>query len=233
MAPFQQPTGEEGCRKTDSMFFCILCCAFLCIRSFVGEERIATAFTPTILRIIAIANEQKLSPDEFVKLMLEHEARFFSVVLAMLPGCADAEDVVQNAITVMWQKFEQFERGTDFGAWGCSIVRFKVMEYMRKRRGNELVLSHEALEMVALDLENAADDLAARSAALKDCLAKLGTVEREMITIRFHPKMTLKKTAEQLGKSESTIRKWVRRTLRQLEACVNRTLEIDGELVHE
>jgi len=40
-----------------------------------------------------------LSPDEFVKLTLEHEGRFFSVVLAMLPGCADAEDIVQEAIT--------------------------------------------------------------------------------------------------------------------------------------
>jgi RNA polymerase sigma-70 factor (ECF subfamily) len=109
-----------------------------------------------------------LSPDEFVKLTLEHEGRFFSVVLAMLPGCADAEDIVQEAITVMWQKSEQFQRGTDFGAWGCRIVRLKVMEHLRKRRGDGVVLSHEALEMVALDLERSADDLAAH-----DCLERL------------------------------------------------------------
>ncbi|MDG2390374.1 MAG: sigma-70 family RNA polymerase sigma factor [Planctomycetaceae bacterium] len=174
-----------------------------------------------------------LSPDEFVKLTLEHEGRFFSVVLAMLPGCADAEDIIQEAITVMWQKSEQFQRGTDFGAWGCRIVRLKVMEHLRKRRGVGVLLSHEALEMVALDLEKPAGDLAARTAALKDCLTKLEPTSRELITIRFHPKMTLKKTAEQLGRSEPTIRKSVRKILRQLERCVERTLGIDAETVHE
>lgn len=174
-----------------------------------------------------------LSPDEFVKLMLEHEGRFFAVVLAMLPGCAEADDIVQDAITVMWQKSDQFEKGTDFGAWGCRIVRLKVMEYLRKQRNGHVVLSHEALEMVAHDLEKSADDLAARSAALKDCLAKLGDVEREVITIRFHPKMTLKRTAEQLGRSEPTIRKSVRKILRQLERCVERTLTFGAEPGHE
>ena len=174
-----------------------------------------------------------LSPDEFVKLTLEHEGRFFSVVLAMLPGCADAEDIVQEAITVMWQKSEQFQPGTDFGAWGCRIVQLKVMEHLRKWRGDGVVLSHEALEMVALDLEKSADDLAARATALKDCLKKLEPTARELITIRFHPKMTLKKTAKQLGKSEPTIRKSVRKLLRQLERCVERTLGIAMETAHE
>jgi DNA-binding NarL/FixJ family response regulator len=45
--------------------------------------------------------------------------------------------------------------------------------------------------------------------------------------------MTLKKTAEQLGKSEPTIRKSVRKLLRQLERCVERTLGIDAEPAHE
>ena len=199
----------------------------------MSRDQRPESVSPTAPRNIAIADASSLSPDEFVKLTLEHEGRFFSVVLAMLPGCADAEDIVQEAITVMWQKSEQFQPGTDFGAWGCRIVRLKVMEHLRKRRGDGVVLSHEALEMVAFDLERSGDDLAARTAALKDCLAKLEPASRELIAIRFHPKMTLKKTAERLGKSEPTIRKSVRKILHQLEKCVERTLGIDTETAHE
>ena len=171
-----------------------------------------------------------LSPEEFVNLTLKHESRFFGVVGAMLPWHSQIEDIVQEVITLMWQKSHEFERGTDFAAWGCSIARYKAMEFIRKSRSSEVRLSDSALEMVAVEFEKKSDEFAERAEALEVCIEKLDSQAKRLVALRYQSGMTLKSTAMQFGKSEPTARKLLRQALRQLEHCVNDVLRIEPDV---
>ena len=51
----------------------------------------------------------------------------------LLPVAADAEDVLQEANMVLWEKFDQYVPGTSFFAWACRVIRFQVLKYREKQ----------------------------------------------------------------------------------------------------
>lgn len=163
-----------------------------------------------------------LSPDEFVHLTLKHRSRFYGAVLAMMPGNQDVDDVVQETVSTMWQKVKTFEPGTDFGAWGCTIARFKVLEHIRKKKGSH-VLPVEILELVGKEFIDDTKELEARSNALQSCVQRLEPKEQELIRLRFYADKTLRATAEAAEMPESTVRKTLQRVFAKLDKCISKS----------
>ncbi|MCC9606820.1 sigma-70 family RNA polymerase sigma factor [Blastopirellula sp. JC732] len=169
-----------------------------------------------------------LQPDEFVRLVMENEGRIFAYVASIMPGSPEVEDVVQDVITLMWEKIDDFERGSHFGAWACRIAYFKVLE-LRRSQGirRALFLSDELRESLAADAVEIWDDLQQQSTALEKCLDRLDDADRQMVLKRYGTKGSLKETAALMGKSEVTARKWIRRVLARLEKCISLRLGLE------
>ena len=56
-----------------------------------------------------LAGEETHTPAKgkvFLRLFLQNERRLYAYVLALLPNRADADDVLQEASLVMWDKFD-------------------------------------------------------------------------------------------------------------------------------
>lgn len=159
---------------------------------------------------------------------MENEGRLFAYVASIMPGSPNVEDVVQDVITLMWEKIDDFERGSHFGAWACRIAYFKVLE-LRRSQGvrRAFFLSDELRETLAADAIEIWDDLAQQSTALEKCLDRLDDDDRKMVLSRYGSKGTLKETAAMLGKSEVTVRKWIRRVLARLEKCISLRLGLE------
>ena len=68
----------------------------------------------------------------FTRLWVAHSPRIFAYIHALVPNWADAEEVLQETGIVLWEKFHQFDRGSDFGRWACSVAHFEVLKH-RKR----------------------------------------------------------------------------------------------------
>src|SRR5947207_1672229 len=85
----------------------------------------------------------------FLRLFLQNERRLFGYVLTLLPNRADADDVLQEASLVMWDKFDEAEPPRDFVAWGCRIVYFKVLDFYKKRKRSHVEFSQPLLERLA------------------------------------------------------------------------------------
>lgn len=171
-------------------------------------------------------NATQLQPDEFVRLIMANEGRLFGLVRALLPGCEDVEDIVQEVVTLMWEKLDEFEKGTNFSAWACRIAHFKVLEYRRTKNRRSRCLNEQVVEQLVTDTGNLWYELEYRSQALDECIASLTKSDRELILFRFRSKGTLKETARQVGRSEVTVRLWIRRILKRLESCIQRRFEM-------
>src|SRR5262249_13682086 len=85
----------------------------------------------------------------FLRLFLQNERRVYAYILTLLPNRADADDVLQEASLVMWDKFDAEHPPTDFAAWGCRIAYFKILDFCKKRQRSRVLFSQAMLERVA------------------------------------------------------------------------------------
>ncbi len=61
---------------------------------------------------------------EFLRLFVQHQQEIYAYILTLVPHIHDADDLFQEGTAVMWKKFDQFESGTNFAAWGVKVMRF-------------------------------------------------------------------------------------------------------------
>jgi RNA polymerase sigma-70 factor (ECF subfamily) len=166
----------------------------------------------------------------FLRLFLQNERRLYAYILTLLPHRADADDVLQEASLVMWDKFDAAHPPTDFAAWGCRIAYYKVLDFCKKRQRSKVLFSQAMLERVAeTGIEQApALQLDERRAALDGCIEKLCSRDRDLLARRFAEGATTQSTAAQVGRSADAVYKALARIRQALFDCVSRALAKEG-----
>src|SRR5215469_1922703 len=79
------------------------------------------------------------------QLFVKHQLALRAFILSLEPNFTEAEDLLQEVFLVITRKANEFQEGTNFFAWGCTIARFKLMELLR-RRSRSQALSEEVIE---------------------------------------------------------------------------------------
>jgi RNA polymerase sigma-70 factor (ECF subfamily) len=162
----------------------------------------------------------------FLRLFVAHARRLYAYILTLLPHRADADDVLQEASVVLWDKFDPLRPPDDFAAWACRIAYFKVLDFYKKSRRSRIRFSQTLLERIAeTAVEHAgALQLDERREALAGCLEKLGPRDRDLLARRFADGATTQSTAVQVGRSVEAVYKALARIRQALFDCVTRTL---------
>lgn len=163
---------------------------------------------------------------QFLRLFLQNERRLYAYVLTLLPNRADADDMLQEASLVMWDKFDPHDPPIDFAAWACRIAYFKILDLYKRSKRSRIWFSQAMLERVAeTAIEQAgALQLDARRDALATCVDKLTQRDRELLSRRFADGATTRTTSEQVGRSVEAVYKALAKLRQTLFDCVQRTL---------
>ncbi|MBN1911733.1 MAG: sigma-70 family RNA polymerase sigma factor [Pirellulales bacterium] len=163
--------------------------------------------------------------EEFASLYAAHELQLFSYILALTGSTAAAEDVFQETCVVMWQKFSEFQIGTNFAAWARKIAYHMVMRYHKQTGRRHVLLGDAFVETISAVRSKRAAMRDHRSEALQHCLGKLGQRDRELLACRYdNDSLTIKDVAQKLGRPANTVYKALRRIRASLLECVRRTL---------
>jgi RNA polymerase sigma-70 factor (ECF subfamily) len=168
----------------------------------------------------------------FLRLFIQNERRLYAYILTLLPNRADADDVLQEASLVMWDKFDPDRPPADFAAWGCRVAYYKVLDSYKRDQRDRVRFSRVMLERVA---EAAAEQagvlrLDDRREALAGCVEKLGPRDRELLARRFADGATTQSASDQTGRSVEAVYKAVAKLRQTLFDCVQRTLAREGRL---
>jgi RNA polymerase sigma-70 factor (ECF subfamily) len=166
--------------------------------------------------------------ERFLQLFLAHQRQIHAFIMALVPSWSDADDLLQEAATVIWSKLDQFVPGTDFLAWALSIARYQVLNFRRKQRRERVRFSDETVQRLADDMATMVRSADARRDALADCLLKLSERDRELIRLRYQPGATVKGVAGGLGRSFQAVYKSLNRIHAQLLACIHLALPAEG-----
>ena len=167
-----------------------------------------------------------------MKLFLANQHRFFGLIRTLVPSPEDAEDVLQETSAAMWQKFDQFELGTNFSAWGLKFARLQSLKHYNKVGRQRLQFSDSLLELLAIDAEAVSAEADDRRAALRQCVQRLPDRQREIIRLRYEADATVNSIAQKLGLTGSTVYKSLNRVHSLLLECIRRTVRSEGAHGH-
>jgi len=167
--------------------------------------------------------------EEFIELLVTHQNRIYAYILGLLANYNDADDVMQETCRVMWRKFTEFKKGTDFVAWGVKIAFYCVLNFRKsKRLRSKVVFSSEALKWLQEDARAGLRQLDERLRALEHCITKLKERDHELVKMRYDRGIAVKKIAEHLGKTVQSVYQSMTRIQGMLLRCIRLTLSTEG-----
>jgi RNA polymerase sigma-70 factor (ECF subfamily) len=162
----------------------------------------------------------------FLRLFLENERRLYAYILTLLANHTDAEDVLQEASLVMWDKFDEQHPPDNFIAWGCRIAYFKVLDFCKKNQRRRVCFSEAMLKRVSETMVEQASslELDERREALARCIEKLAPKQRDLLVRRLARGATTQSTAVEVGRSVDAVYKALSKIRQTLFDCVNRSM---------
>jgi RNA polymerase sigma-70 factor, ECF subfamily len=162
--------------------------------------------------------------EEFLRLYGKHDRAIFTYLLALVLNWADADDLAQETRLRLWQQFDRYEPGSDFGAWARTVAYYVVLAHREKASRNRLRFGQACLDSVAAECAAMPELLRQRQEALVGCMEKLDLPRRELIEEYYGSGESLREIAERLGRSYDATRKAVYRAQIALADCINSEL---------
>jgi RNA polymerase sigma-70 factor, ECF subfamily len=166
--------------------------------------------------------------EELVRLIRLHTSQVLAYINALLLNWNDAEDLFQETCLVLWQKFDEFEPGTNFLAWALRIADYKVMNFrtMQSRRAAFTAGLRDALRTDFAD--RSGEEATASLASLSNCMDRLTPNDRTMATLCYGEGQAVRQVADTLGRSPESVHRSLRRIRKWLLDCVHRNLRQAG-----
>lgn len=150
-------------------------------------------------------------------------SRLFAICLRVLHERADAEDVLQEVFTTIWNKAAQYDAGrANAMAWLAMIARNRAIDRIRSAPARGSQADIELAETLAdagpspLQATEAASD----GSRLELCMQQLEPRRQGLIRAAFFGGATYEELAQRSGSPLGSVKSWIRRGLLQLRGCL-------------
>tara|TARA_R110002096_G_scaffold16106_59_gene55392 strand:+ start:6164 stop:6682 length:519 start_codon:yes stop_codon:yes gene_type:complete len=164
-------------------------------------------------------------PDrEFVFQLTDWQNRLFGYLVTLLGNTHDARDVLQETNLVLWQKIEEYDSDTNFGAWSKKCAYFQALAFLRDRKRDRHIFDDDLLTRFAEEEPEHSDE-EERDLALRDCLSQLPDQQREIISERYRRNTPVRQVAKIFGKKENAMKVSLMRIRQSLFRCIESKLE--------
>lgn len=174
---------------------------------------------------IDIENNSKDRAQDFMTLYIGVQRRLFGYVLSQVPNSSDADDIIQDTVSLMWAEFDRFVPGTNFAAWALCVARFQIMTYRKKALRKKNVFSELAINAIHETVEANQNIEQERQKTLGECLKKLNKKEKQILYFRYEVGETLRSVSERLQINANTLYSKLNRIHLGLLQCVRKNME--------
>ena len=166
-------------------------------------------------------NNDKLTR-EFVQLMSASQMNIYAYIMSIIGNTVDADDILQNTSAFMWERFSEFERGTDFVSWGISIAYYKIKEFRKRQSRNQF--SDEVLEVIHNKSRQNLSDVNLYVEKLRKCLSKLPPSYMTLIKLRYESGNSVKRISNRVNKTVQAVYLKLSKIHGMLSRCVRRAI---------
>jgi len=164
---------------------------------------------------------------EFERLVRENQSGLLAFLLSLTGNLPDSEDLVQECVTLLWRKFDEFESGSNFGAWARTTAFFLFRNQIRKASNKTMTFEANVLEKLAMAHDQIETEGSTRQQFLSQCLAELKEKDRDLILSRYETGVKVNELATQASGNVKSVYNALARIRKSLARCVRR--KISGE----
>lgn len=166
---------------------------------------------------------------EFVAQITRSQRHLQAFILTLIWNPADADDVLQEANLVLWEKAAEFDQTRPFLPWAMRICQLQAMAWLKTRARARNRLDDALLATIAAEALDETDELEPRRRALNDCLGRLPDDHRDLVAKRYRPDGSVNDLAAARGSTPNAVSEQLRRIRATLLACIERKAAIpDG-----
>ena len=172
-----------------------------------------------------------MSQQRFNDLYAANEAALYRFIWSLVPDRNAADDVIQSAMTQLWEHFDEYDESRPFYPWACRFAYRQVLLSRRRESVRRRFFSEATLELLSEDAPRNVDWEEMRLSALRSCYSELSDRQQELLQHRYNGDVPIKQVADKFGQAVAAIYKSLERTRKSLADCVNRKLADEG--LHE
>jgi RNA polymerase sigma-70 factor (ECF subfamily) len=171
------------------------------------------------------SQDVQLRKADFTRYLAADQARLYGYIHSLVPDIHDADDLYQQTALVLWNKFAEFDRERGFFAWACGVARGEVANFVRRRLRQRLYLCADVnLLLVEAHAEMTDQDQDDRRVALSQCVQKLPSADRELLTECYREGEGVHAAASRRSRSTHSVYNSLRRIRKALFDCINQVL---------
>jgi len=165
--------------------------------------------------------KQDVDHAEYIRLLMNCQVRVSTYIQSMVQNYQDAEDIFQETAAIAWEKFDQYQAGTNFTAWIVQIARNRIMYYWHKQKKSIINYSDEAVQSIEHYVVNASPSTHSQ-VHLEECIKQMPEKDVQLIRMRYSRKITTKSLASELGRSLHGLYSTMSRIHVFLAECIQR-----------
>ena len=180
-------------------------------------------------RVAAPALPQPAREQAFQALYDLTSSKMYGLAVRVVSNRDWAEDVLQEAYLQVWKVAGTYRSALSPPlAWLGILVRSRALDHLRRRAADRSHVTQELDAELADTLpgpgNNPMDTRQASEAAwaLHECLRKLESRQRQVVSLAYLRDQSHSELAEQLSLPLGTVKTWIRRGLEQLRGCMSR-----------
>ena len=166
-----------------------------------------------------------------MNLVTPNQSKLFGFIYALVRNNADAHDIYQQTVLALWNKYDQFESGTNFVAWAMRTAQYECLRFRRQQHRNRLEFSDTLTSQLAdiYSAESPSSDVQIdRFEALVQCLDRLSNADYQLIEQCYYRSQKIQDIAKRLERSSQSICNSLRRIRESLFKCIEQRLVRGG-----
>lgn len=161
---------------------------------------------------------------EFVRLITQNQRPLYRYIFSLVPNWNDADEVLQETHLRLWEEFEKFEEGTNFGAWARTIAYYQMLTWRKKASRNKLLFDQDLIDQLSARLEEVDEQADHRRLALADCIGELSSRNRDLLSRCYAEGARIRDVALVLDRTSAAVYKSIQRLRLALHECIQRRL---------
>ena len=172
------------------------------------------------MKNMKLENNNEANDALFFQLYMDSHKNLYAYVLAMVHNQSDASDILQETVTVMWRRFDEYDRSKKFLAWGIAIARNLIKKHFRDRKNSRIQFDDELVKKIEKSTIEQIANSDKKIRALKQCCEMLDDGNQLLLQLRYDNGLTIKSIASKLGRPLAGMYKKYSRLHQALLHCI-------------
>ncbi len=146
----------------------------------------------------------------------------YAYIMSMVGNSHDADDIMQNTSVLMWERFSEFKKGTDFVAWGIRIAFYKIKEF--RAHNNRYQFDDDVFEQLHTKARANLTNANLYADKLNLCLAKLPSSDASLLRLRYGCDYSIKWISQRTNVSVQAVYMKLSKIHDMLGRCIKRLM---------